>query len=102
VAIASTGPATHLRFAPSADATTAARIVGTNPPSFGVAVVRNGTTGPWRPIIPFTAQPYRVRFAAADTEVLVTTGSGRLTVCNVTVDPAVLAPGRVDPPVTPA
>lgn len=89
IAFAPTGPHPHIRFASDPTATTAARIDGEFPSGLAVAVVRRGVTGPWRPIVPFVRRPFRVRLAAADTDVLVATGEVPVTVCGVTVDPAI-------------
>ena len=89
VVVRSPGPTGHVRFAADPLRTTATRVEGDFTDGLGLAVVRNGTTGPWRPLIPLVARPYRLRLAAADSDVLMATGPGRVIFCNVVVDPAV-------------
>lgn len=91
IVVAATGPGAHVRFQGDPAATTAARVDSTFPNALSVAVVRNGTTGPLRPILPFVRRPYRLRLAAEAQDVLLVTNGAPTTLCNVTADPAIYA-----------
>ena len=89
IVVSATGPGAHVRFQADPTATTAARIEGAFPNGLGLTVVRDGITGPRRPVIPFVLAPYRLRLAAETQDVLLETNGASITVCNVEVDPAV-------------